>query len=139
MGGRAFDQRINGSHSGTCREKTIKLLSLNTLKLLLPEFHSFISHYDIIGFQESKTDSLDTLTIPNFKLMCNHRKHIAKKKSGGIVVAYKSHLDRYITYLENNSKLVLWFKLADSLTKCGTVLCGVVYIPPENSEYAVEI
>ena len=58
MGGRSFDQRINDSHSGTCREKTIKLLSLNICglknKLLLPEFHSFISHYDIIGFQESK-------------------------------------------------------------------------------------
>ena len=54
------------------------------------------------------------------------------------MVAYKSQLDRHIKYIENDSKLVLWFKLADSLTKCVTVLCGVVYIPPENSEYAVE-
>ena len=142
MGGQAVDQKINSSHSGTRRKKTIKLLSLNTCglksKLFIPEFNSFISNYDIIGFQETKTDSLDILSIPNYKLVCKHRKHIAKKKSGGIAVAYKGHLDRYTTFLESSSKLVLWFKLADSLTKCGTVLCGVVYIPPENSEYAVE-
>ena len=84
-------------HEAVHAEKTIKPLSLSTCglksKLLLPEFYSFISHYDIIDFQETKTDSSDTLTIPSFKLMCNHRKHIAKKKSGGIVVAYKSGVE----------------------------------------------
>ena len=109
MGGRASDQEIHGSCSGISREKNLKLLSLNTCglksKLYIPEFHTFVSNFDIIGFQESKTDSLDTLTLPNYKLMCKHRKHIAKKKSGGIVVAYKSHLDRHIQHIENDSKL----------------------------------
>ena len=109
------------------------------VNFLLPEFHSFVSNFDIIGFQESKTDSLDTLTLPNYKLMCKHRKHVAKKKSG--VVSWwliKANLIDISHMLKAKSKLVLWFKLAHSLTKCGTILCGVVYIPPENSEYAVE-
>ncbi|MCW4343354.1 MAG: reverse transcriptase family protein, partial [Candidatus Thiodiazotropha endolucinida] len=54
------------------------------------------------------------------------------------MLAYKSYLDKHITYIESDSKLVLWFKLSDGITKCGNVLCGVVYIPPENSDYAVE-
>ena len=107
-------------------------------KLLLPEFHSLIAEYDIIGLQESKTDSLDTLNIPGYKLFCKHRKDIAKKKSGGIILIYKECLDKYVTFIESESKQVLWFKLSNSLTKCGNILCGVTYIPPENSVYAVE-
>ena len=105
MGGRAFGQEINCSDSGVRRDKTLKLLSLITCglksKLLLPEFHTFVSNFDIVGFQESKTDSLDTLNLPNFKLICKHRKHVAKRKSGGIVLAYKTHLDKWLLLLNN--------------------------------------
>ena len=105
-------------------------------KLFLPEFHSLIAEYDIIGLQESKTDSLDTLNIPGYKLFCKHRKNFAKKKSGGIILVYKECLDKYVTFIESESKQVLWFKLSNSLTKCGNILCGVTFIPPENSVYA---
>ena len=142
MGGRAPDQKIRQQRDDFCRNKTLSFLTLNVCglinKLLLPEFHSLISEYDLIGLQESKTDSLDTLNIPGYKLFCKHRKDIAKKKSGGIILVYKECLDKYVTFIESESKQVLWFKLSNSLTKCGNIICGVTYIPPENSVYAVE-
>ena len=52
-----------------------------------------------------------------------------KRKSGGFAVAYKMCLEQYI---------LQWFYLSDRLTKKGKWLCGVVYLPPENSGYAVE-
>ena len=101
MGGRAPDQKVN-------RKKTLRFLTLNVCgpksKLLLPEFHSLISEFDIIGLQELKTDSLDTLNIPSYKLFCKYRKDFAKRKSGGIIVAYKEWLDKYIMYIESESK-----------------------------------
>ena len=142
MGGRA-DQKISDTRENDLnRAQTLNFFTLNVCglksKLLLPEFHTLISQYDIVGLQESKTDSLETLIIPGYKLLCKHRKHISKKKSGGIIVAYKEGLDKHISYIDSDSKQVLWFKISNSLTKCGHILCGVVYIPPENSVYAVE-
>ena len=61
-----------------------------------------------------------------------------KRKSGGIAVAYKKCLENYITAIETDSKLVLWFGISDKLTRKGTFLCGVVYIPPQNTDYAAE-
>ena len=29
----------------------------------------------------------------------------------------------------------MWFKLSNSITKCGDVLYGVIYMPPEGSLY----
>ena len=33
---------------------------------------------------------------------------------------------------------MFWFGISDKLTRKGTFLCGVVYIPPQNSDYAAE-
>ena len=78
------------------------------------------------------------MNIPGYKLFCKHRKDIAKKKSGGFFLVDKECLDKYVTIIESESKQVLWFKLSNSFTRCGNILCGVTYIPPENSVYAVE-
>ena len=40
---------------------------------------------------------------------------------------------------ESESKLVLWFEIFKRLTKTCDILCGIVYIPPENSIYAQSI
>ena len=59
-----------------------------------------------------------------------------KRKSGGIAIAYKNYIENFIIPIETDSKLVLWFKISDKLTRNGTLLCGVVYITPQNSDYA---
>ena len=61
-----------------------------------------------------------------------------KRKPGGVAVAYNKCLEQYIKFVDSDSKLVQWFYLSDRLTKKGKWLCGVVYLPPENSGYAVE-
>ena len=123
-------------------ERSLKLLTLNVCglksKLCIPEFQSFISNFDLIGFQETFCDDYDSLDLEGYNVLVKNRKHRMKKKSGGIALAYKKCFEQYIKYVESDSKLVLWFQLSDRLTKKGNWLCGVVYIPPENSIYAVE-
>ena len=82
MGGRAPDQKVRQHHDFCCN-KTLSFLTLNVCglmnKLLLPEFHSLIAEYDIIGLQESKTDSLDTLNIPAINCFANIEKILLKR------------------------------------------------------------
>ena len=115
---------------------------LNTCGLksrqLYPEFCSFVNKYDIIGFQETKLDSLDTVTLDNFNLHFKNRKQFMKRKSGGICLAVKKSINRFVTVLETNSKLVLWFVVSKLLTKSEDILYGVVYVPPENSVFSID-
>lgn len=60
-------------------------------------------------------------------------------KSGGIAIAVKHNIRKFINIIDTQSKLVLWFSLSRRLTgKKNDILCGVVYIPPSNSKYCVE-
>lgn len=97
-----------------------------------------IQQYDILGFQETKTDDLDDITFQDYTLHFKNRKHISNYKSGGIALAYRKSLNPYIKVIDSQSKLVLWFTISKRLTKSDDILCGIVYIPPENSQYAVE-
>ena len=107
-------------------------------KTLFPEFHGLISNYDIIGFQETKTDQMDDLTLPGFILKFKHRANTeSRRRSGGIALAYKKNLSHFINIIDSESKLVLWFTVSKRLTKSVDLLCGIVYIPPENSDYSV--
>jgi len=74
-------------------QKCIKICSLNVCclisKLMNPDFRTFIESYDILIFQESKTDELDVLELPNnYMCFARHRRN-AKTKSGGIVIVLK--------------------------------------------------
>ena len=101
-----------------------------------PEFTSFVDHYDIIGLQETKTDSLDNVELKNFDLYFKHRRHISQRKSGGVCLAVKKHISNYLTIIDTDCKSVIWFKLSNVITHCGNVLFGVTYIPPQGSVYA---
>ena len=107
-------------------------------KLITPEFQELIQYHDIVGLQETKCDDLDTLELSGYTIYTKNRKQFMKRKSGGIAIAYKKCLENYITPIETDSKLVLWFRISDKLTRKGTFLCGVVYIPPQISDYAAE-
>ena len=105
---------------------------------MFPEFNEFIDKFYLIGFQETRTDELDTIDLKDYILHFKHRKGISRHKSGGIALAYKKHLKNYIKPIETQSKLVYWFVLSKTLTKTNDILCGIVYIPPEYSTHASE-
>ena len=105
-------------------------------RTVYPEFLQFLSLYDFIGLQETKTDSFDDIKIPGYSIHFKLRKNIAKIKSGRIALAYKKKYEQYIKVLDSDSRLIQWFLISKRLTKCYEILCGVVYIPPENSNYS---
>ena len=76
-------------------DRRLRIFSLNVCglrsKTLFPEFHELISNYDIIGFQETKTDQMDDLTLPGFILKFKHRANLPRRRSGGIALAYKKN------------------------------------------------
>ena len=58
-------------------------------------------------------------------------------RSGGIAVAVKRTHLAYITPIETDCNLLYWFKISNKLTNFGSeTLCGVIYVPPENTRYA---
>ena len=61
---------------------------------------------------------------------------MSRTKSGGIGLAFKKQYEQFIHVKETESKLVLWFEISKKLTKTSDILCGIIYILPENSKYA---
>lgn len=120
----------------------IKLLSLNVCGLMskqnCPDFIEYINNYDIIGLQETKMDDLDTVHIEGYKVFVKNRKSVLRRKSGGIALLVKQELCQFIKLIETESKLIQWFVLSKNLSNKDDILCGVFYIPPENSAYAVK-
>ena len=110
MGGHTIDYVINVSKTSNSDHQPLNFLTLNTCglksKLIIPEFCDFISQYDIIGLQETKTNNLDSFEIPGFTTYLKHRKNLSKRKSGGIGIAYRKCLSNYISILENDSKII---------------------------------
>lgn len=88
-----------------------------TTRQIYPEFSDLINQYDIIGLQETKLDLTNAAQfLDGYKLFFKHRKPISKVKSGGIAIAVKQNIQRYINIIDTQSKLVLWFSLSKHLT-----------------------
>ena len=51
-------------------------------------------------------------------------------------MAYKTKYKQYVKILYSDSSLVQWFLISKRPTKCYNILCGVVYIPQENSNFS---
>ncbi|CAG2252061.1 unnamed protein product [Mytilus edulis] len=87
---------------------------------------------------ETKTDDLDVIDLPGYKFVMKNRSHLNRVKSGGIVLGFKESLSDHISVVETDSKYILWFKIDKHVVKLQQdILCGIVYIPPENSVYCV--
>ena len=81
-------------------EPRIRICSLNVCglrsKLINPDFLSFIQLYDMLIFQETKTDELDLLDLQDgYSYFAKHR-NMSKGKSGGIIIVFKSNLSKYL-------------------------------------------
>jgi len=131
------------THKPACvNADSLHVLSLNVCGLRSKDknldFINYINKFDIIGFQETKLDSLDTVNIEGFTLYFKHRKDIAQKKSGGIAIAINNNISKYVKIIETECKLLFWLSISKHLTMQEDIILGVVYIPPENSQYSVD-
>ncbi|XP_060554602.1 uncharacterized protein LOC132715603 [Ruditapes philippinarum] len=120
------------------------ILSLNVCglksKLGCPEFTKLLQQYCIIGLQETKCDNLDFIDLPGYDVFMKNRHDIrTRRKSGGLALFVRKDISKYVKIIETDCKLVLWFTVSKSICKTDNdLLCGVIYIPPEYSEYSVE-
>ncbi|MEW8548255.1 MAG: reverse transcriptase family protein [Candidatus Thiodiazotropha sp.] len=58
------------------------------------------------------------------------------RKSGGISIFFKEKLSKYISKVESDSDYVLWIEIQrDLLNLDENLIIGVLYVPPENSDY----
>ena len=88
-----------------------------------------LSLQDKLWFVESKSDDLDFFDIPGYEMKMKNRKKVAKLKSGGITIAYKTEISDKIQLIATERKFVLWFKIASTyLSLEEDIVVGVVYI-----------
>jgi hypothetical protein len=102
------------------------------------EFQELVNNYDLLCFVESKTDNCDEIEIPDFRLVhMQNRKALSNRRSGGIVLYAKNDLAPHVKAVETESDFILWFEMKGCVFSLNDdVLCGIVYIPPENSRYS---
>ena len=93
------------------KDSKLAILSLNACgiisKLNCPDLIGLIQKYDIIGIQETKTDDLDTISIPGYKVFVKNRSCISKN---GIALIVKEAILPYIKVHDTKSSdLILLF------------------------------
>lgn len=85
---------------------------------------------------EAKIDESDLIPFPGYEAFYQPRKQRFTRKSGGIVVYVKDRLVKFVTNVETESDYVLWLSLSKELLQLDeNLMLGVVYIPPENSNF----
>ncbi|CAG2208650.1 unnamed protein product [Mytilus edulis] len=111
---------------------------------MYPEFITLLNNYDVVCFDETKLDDLDTVELDNFIFHFKNRKKYSNRKSGGIAFGYKRYLENCITPIQTDCPfwsrpVVQWFSIDEKIFDLkSSVIFGVIYIPPENSIYTSE-
>ena len=103
-----------------CSNGDVNILSFNVCglvaKLRCPKFVHFISDYDIICLQESKTDLSDDICVNGYNVHMLHRQKLSRYRSGGIALLVRDNISRYVTvYTGSKSNLVLLFTVSKEL------------------------
>ena len=98
--------------------------------------------YDISLLCESKLDKADedyilsVITPLSLNAYFKHRKTLSARRSGGLCILYKEHLDMYITHIVTKCKLIQWLRISKQLTGADKDnIIGNTYIPPEGTRY----
>ncbi|CAG2239765.1 unnamed protein product [Mytilus edulis] len=106
---------------------------------MYPEFITLLNNYDVVCFDETKLDDLDTVELDNFIFHFKNRKKYSNRKSGGIAFGYKRYLENCISAIQTDCPFVQWFSIEAKIFDLkSSVIFGVIYIPPENSIYTSE-
>ena len=103
-------------------------------KLKDPDFLNIFQNYDILFFQETKTDNLDHLSLPDgFTYVAKHRKKCLRK-SGGIVTIFKKSLANLLEFPDTSSEYVQWVKIDSSIfgTDKNVLLWKHLYSPRKH-------
>ena len=111
-------------------------------KLDIPEFRDTLEMYDISLLCESKLDKADedyilsVITPLSLNAYFKHRKTLSARRSGGLCILYKEHLDKYITHIVTKCKLIQWLRISKQLTGADKdIMIGNTYIPPKGTRY----
>jgi hypothetical protein len=76
-------------------------------KLKGPDFLNIFQNYDILFFQETKTDNLDHLSLRDgFTYVAKHRKKCLRKSGGTVTISYVFGLPSTITISRQRSTSV---------------------------------
>ena len=90
--------------------------------------------YDILFFQETKTDNLDHLSLPDgFTYVAKHRKKCLRK-SGGIVTIFKKSLAHLLEFPDTSSEYVQWVKIDSSIFGTDKMFCLETSIFPPKTQ-----
>ena len=102
-----------------------------------PDFRTFIESYDILIFQESKTDGLDVLELANDYMCFGKHRRNAKAKTAEIELVFKRYLLKSLTFISSESEFVQWVRVSkDIFTIDSDLFLGCIYISTENSKYS---
>ncbi|CAG2251894.1 unnamed protein product [Mytilus edulis] len=86
---------------------------------------------------ETKTDDVDIIDLPGYEFRMKNRKKVSRNRSGGITLGYKLEHANKIKILTTDSQFVLWFKVSSDLLDIDDdIVFGIVYIPPEYTNYS---
>lgn len=81
----------------------------------------------ILCFQETKTDDLEEINNDGFEIIMKNRIKYGRVNSGGIKLALRRNLSKFITVHATGSKTVLWFEISKTFTKLEkNLLVGIV-------------
>ena len=101
-----------------------------------PDFFEHFAKFDIVCFTEVKIDETDEIVFPGYTAFKQPRKQSFIRRSGGITAYVKDNLAKYVTELKSESDYILWLSLDKKLSRCEeNYILGVVYIPPESSNF----
>jgi hypothetical protein len=91
----------------------------------------------VLRFLETKTDDIDEIHIPGFITSMKNREKLSKARSGGIILSVRENIVKHVKIIDTDCKYVLWFKVDKIFLEYeADLICGIVYIPPEGSEFS---
>ena len=84
-------------------------------------------------------DDFDDIDCENFTFYYKNRKKFTSHRSGGIAVGCKNYLQNFLHPIDTECQFIYWFKIdRNFLGLQQDAIFGVVYIPPENTRYAID-
>ncbi len=93
--------------NGLCRKLSPgSIFSLEVCKI--------IDSFDFVGLVETWTTVRSNVQVSGYRHVCKHRPKRKRKGrlSGGLILYYKAHYDRYVTVLSCQHEDVMWVKIS---------------------------
>ena len=130
----------------TQKTQKVNFLSLNVCglssKIQNDDFVQSIKNYDVLCFQETKTDEVDDTPLNSFfseigfDYFSLHRKSVTEYRSGGLVFCVKKWLRNTYTELGHSGPYAQLYLFRAGTLMDSQVILANVYVPPETSSYS---